>query len=178
MSRAKLFAMFACASFVACEKDPASNVKIISRPVAAGTALDTPKFAPPPPFHADLSFSGPCSFRHTADVKCHAAVDDFYTMLVRHGPGNATTSVYLNVETFGGPGTYGGGQMFLTVQNGDAYYYWSNDSVRTHVGPGMKYVDVEKAPLPAEPPNTGVDTVSGRFWCDPHATFDTTKIVR
>src|SRR5258706_15446297 len=106
MSRANLFAMFACASFVACEKDPASNVKIISRPVAAGTAGDKPKFAPPPPFHADLcklqpeqangsskiAFSRPCSFRHTADVKCNAVVDDLYTMLVRHGPCNFTTS--------------------------------------------------------------------------------------
>ncbi|MFN2602336.1 MAG: hypothetical protein ABR582_06210 [Gemmatimonadaceae bacterium] len=193
MTRAKIFATLACAGFFACERDPASNVKIIARPVApAGSAADTAKFAPPPPFHADLCklqpeqakgsskivFSGPCNFSHSGDVKCRAALDDFYTMLVRQGPGNATTSVYLNVETFGGPGTYGGGQMFLTVQNGDAYYYWSNDSVRTHVGPGMKYVDVEKAPLPAEPPNTGVDTVSGRFWCDPHATFDTSKIVR
>lgn len=193
MSRSKLFALLACAICFACERDPASNVKIIARPVApAGIKVDTAKYAPPPPFRADLCklqpeqakgsskfvIRGPCDFHHTADVKCRATVDDFYTMLVRQGPGSATASVYLNVETYGGPGTYTGGQMFLTVQNGEAYYYWSNDSVRTTVGPGMKYVDVEKTELQAEPPNTGTEVVSGRFWCDPHATFDTTKIVR
>lgn len=192
MNRARFFVILACASFVACERDPASNVKIIARPAAsAGTNADT-AYVPPPPFHPDLCklqpeqakgsstlvFSGSCNFHHTSDVKCRATVDDFYTMLVRQGPESATTSVYLNVETYGGPGTYAGAQMFLTVQNGQAYYYWSNDSVRTRIGPGMKYVDVEKTELQAEPPNTGVDTVSGRFWCAPHATFDTTKIVR
>src|SRR5438045_9700342 len=129
-----MFAILACASLFACERDPASNVKIIARPVAPATAVDTPKWPLPPPFQAELCklqpeprkgsstlvFNGPCKFRQTADVKCRAGTDDFYTMLVRQGTGNATTSVYLNGESFGGPRSYGGGPLLLTVQTGDA----------------------------------------------------------
>jgi hypothetical protein len=62
--------------------------------------------------------------------------------------------------------------MFLTVQNRDAYYYWSNDSVETIVGPGLKYVDVPRTKLDAEPPNTCTERVGGRFWCGSLGTTD------
>ena len=193
MTRFSLFAIVACAICTACERDPASKVKIVARPVTqAGSALDTAKPFVTPPFHTDLcnvqaeqpkgsssfAFKGPCDFHQTGDVKCRAAIDDFYTMLVRQGPGGATVSVYVNVEAYNGPGKYSGGQMFLTVQDGFAYYHWSNDSVRTIVGPGLRYVDVPETRLEAEPPNTGTEIVSGRFWCNLDPTLDTTRIVR
>jgi hypothetical protein len=80
--------------------------------------------------------------------------------------------VYLNVESYKGPGDYSDGQMFLTVQNGSAYYHWGSDSVHTSPGRGLKYVDVKETQLEAEPPNTGTVTVSGRFWCNPDKNFD------
>jgi hypothetical protein len=193
MSRSKLFAFLASAIVFACERDPASNVKIVARPATqAGSALDTAKPFVTPPFRSDLCnvqaeqpkgsssfvFNGPCDFHQIGYVKCRAAIDDFYTMVVRQGPAGATVSVYVNIEAYHGPGKYSGGQMFLTVQDGFAYYHWSNDSVRTIVGPGLRYVEVPKTRLEAEPPNTGTEIVSGKFWCDPHPAFDTAKIVR
>ena len=188
-----------CIASLACERDPASNVKIIARPPAAPAPSAVPGQEEPsqplivtgnlpvntaasaaeaPPFKPELCklqpdtagsstfrVKGPCAFQHSGNVKCRAVVDDFYTTLLRKGPGEATTAVYLNVEYFKGPGTYDGGQMFLTVQNGDAYYHWSSDSVKTIVAPGLKYVDVPTTKLDAEPPNTGTAIVSGRLWC-------------
>jgi hypothetical protein len=98
-------------------------------------------------------------------VKCRAVADDFHTVILRQGPGEATVSVYLNIEFYKGPGSYDGGQMFLTVQNKGAYYHWGSDSVTTTVAPGLKYVDLPRTRLEAEPPNTGTVIVSGRLWC-------------
>jgi hypothetical protein len=173
-------------AFAACDKDPASKVRIIDRPPravaihdTAATPVPVDPYKPPPPFKSDLCnvapetttgrttfvANGPCSFKHTADVKCRAVADDFHTVILRQGPGEATVSVYLNIEFYKGPGSYDGGQMFLTVQNKDAYYHWGSDSVTTTVAPGLKYVDLPRTRLEAEPPNTGTVIVSGRLWC-------------
>ena len=176
--RGCLAAILACTAALACERDPASNLKIVARPQGSSDSGAAKTFTQPP-FNPALcvvqpeeqkgstkfSANGPCSFHNEGDVKCRATVDDFYTMLLRQGPGNATVAIYLNIEAYKGPGTYEGGQMFLTAQNGDAYYHWSNDSVKTVVGPGLKWVDVPETKLDAEPPNTGTEIVSGRFWC-------------
>ncbi|HUQ20413.1 MAG TPA: hypothetical protein VM099_12440 [Gemmatimonadaceae bacterium] len=183
-----VIATLCCSAFVACDRDPASKVKIIDRPPAAvavssdssatgANAQDA--FKPPPPFqstmcnvapetakgHTTFVAEGPCSFKHTADVKCRAVADDFHTVMLRQGPGEATVSVYLNVESYKGAGNYVDGQMFLTVQNKEAYYHWGSDSVHTVVSNGLKYVDVKPTRLVAEPPNTGTVMVSGRLWC-------------
>jgi hypothetical protein len=176
------------ASLVACERDPASKVKIIGRPPGGDViSLDTTgrtnnpsnAFKPPPPFKSELCnvapetttghttfvADGPCSFKHMADVKCRAIADDFHTIILRQGPGEATVSVYLNIESYKGAGEYVDGQMFLTVQNKDAYYHWGSDSVHTSVPADFRYVDLHKTRLEAEPPNTGTVLVSGRLWC-------------
>ncbi len=180
-------AISCCISFAACERDPASKVKIIDRPAPPAVAIHdstaTPNpadpFKPPPPFKSDLCnvapepatghttfvAEGPCSFKHTADVKCRAIADDFHSMLLRQGPNEATVSVYLNIESYKGAGEYVDGQMFLTVQNKDAYYHWGSDSVHTSVPADFRYVDLHKTRLEAEPPNTGTVLVSGRLWC-------------
>lgn len=174
-----------CASALACDRDPASDVKIIPRPTVApgSVAFDSSGFIPPPAFRPELCnvqpekakgsskwvVKGPCTFDHHADVKCSVAFDDFYTVLLRQGQGEATVAVYFNVETGTAPkpAEYTGAQMSLTVQNGQAYYRWGSDSVTAKIGPGMKYVDVPETRLEAEPPNTGTEIVSGRFWCKP-----------
>jgi hypothetical protein len=167
---------------IACDADPASKVKVISRPpgaVAQSTDTTIPKFQPPEPFRPELCnvepetekgkttfvAKGPCSFKHEANVKCRAALDDFHTVMTRHGPYEATVSVYLNVEFYKGQGNYEGGQMFLTVQDKDAYYHWGSDSVKTTIGPGVKYVDIPPTRLEGEAPNKGTVVVSGRLWC-------------
>jgi hypothetical protein len=167
---------------LACERDPASNVKIIDRPAgsaATDSAANARAQLPPPPFSSELcniqpetktgrstfAANGPCTFRHTGDVKCREALDDFHTMMLRQGPGEATVAVYLNIEFYKGAGSYDGGQMFLTVQNKNAYYHWGSDSVHTTVAPGLKYVDLHETRLEAEPPNTGTVVVTGRLWC-------------
>jgi hypothetical protein len=61
--------------------------------------------------------------------------------------------------------------MFLTVQNGQAYYHWGSDSVTAKIGPGLNYVDVPDTRLEAEPPNTGTEIVGGRFWCQAEKEF-------
>jgi hypothetical protein len=172
-------------TMIACDADPASKVKVIERPpraVAIGhdsASASIYNWTPPPPFKPELCnvqpekekgqttfvANGPCSFRHQANVKCRAALDDFHTVMLRYGPGEATVAVYLNIEFYKGAGNYEGGQMFLTVQDKSAYYHWGSDSVKTTVGPGIKYVDIPPTRLEAEPPNTGTVIVSGRLWC-------------
>jgi hypothetical protein len=169
-------------ALIACDADPASQVKVISRPTAAaGHSTDSAiyNFQPPPPFrpelcnvqpekeHGQTTFvaNGPCSFRHQANVKCRAALDDFHTVMLRYGPGEATVAVYLNIEFYKGAGNYEGGQMFLTVQDKSAYYHWGSDSVKTTVGPGIKYVDIPPTRLEGESPTKGTVVVSGRLWC-------------
>jgi len=181
---------------LACERDPASNVKIVARPTVApgSAAFDSSGFVAPPAFRPELCnvqpektkgsskwvVKGPCTFDHNADVKCSTAFDDFYTALLRHGPGDATVAVYFNIETGSAPkpGECTAGQMFLTVQNGQAYYHWGSDSVTAKIGPGLKYVDVPETRLEAEPPNTGTEIVSGRFWCQPDLSAPGPTIVR
>jgi hypothetical protein len=167
---------------LACERDPASNVKIIARPTtppgSAAAANSQPLDALPewrPEFctlqpeeksgSSKFSVAGKCAFNQTGNVKCRAAVDDYYVTVLRKAAGETTVSMYINVEAYKGPGKYPGTQIFLTVQNGTSYYYWSNDSVRTTIGPALKYLDVPETRLEAEPPNTGTETISGRLWC-------------
>jgi hypothetical protein len=178
-----------CFSALGCDRDPASDVRIIARPTAAAgsVTIDSSGWVAPPAFRPGLCTvqpekskgsskfvaRGPCTFDHGADVKCTAVYDDFYTALLRPGLGDATVAVYFNIETGTAPkpGKYTGGQMFLTVQNGQAYYHWGSDSVTATIGPGMKYVDVPETRLQAEPPNTGTETISGRFGCLPDESF-------
>jgi hypothetical protein len=63
-----------------------------------------PAFVPAPPFTSELcnlqpeekkgssafDVKGPCTFHVTTNVKCSAVVDDFYTSVLRKGPGEAT----------------------------------------------------------------------------------------
>ena len=180
--------MLVCLTLLGCDADPASKVKIIARPTlppgsppsAANPAA--PAFIPfrpelcavrPEPKAGSSRFvlEGPCAFRHQGNVRCRDVLDDFHTVFLRHGPGDATVSMYLNIEFYKGTGSYDGGQMFVTVQTGSSYYHWGSDSVRTTIGPGLRYVDIQETRLEAEPPNTGTEIVSGRFWCaDPNDT--------
>lgn len=204
MKFASFAAIVVCVAGLGCDRDPASDVKIIARPTAdstsvaradsisAATARPTSKaelniYVPGPPFRSELCnvepekskgsstfvVRGPCPFNHRGDVKCTAVADDFYAAVLRQGPGDVTVSVYLNIETGTAPkpGKHTGAQLFLTVQNRQEYYHWSSDSVSAKIGPGMNYVDVPKTRLEAEPPNTGTEIVSGRFWCQPDKDF-------
>lgn len=194
MKFASFLVVVACGSALACDPDPASELKIIPRPAATPGSVvsDSGGFVAPPAFSPELCnvlpetskgsstfvVKGPCTFDHGGDVKCSTAFDDFYTALLRKGPGDATVAIYFNIETVTAPrpGKYSGGQMFLTAQNGQAYYHWGSDSVTAIIGPGLKYVDVPETRLEAEPPNTGTELVGGRFWCQPYKEF--TPIVR
>jgi len=185
MMRFACFAALMVFALTACDDDPASKVKVIERPagtVAARPDSDTSsiyKWKPAPEFRSEMCnvtpetekgrttfvANGPCSFRHHANVKCSAALDDFHAVMLRHGPNDATVAVYLNVEFYKGAGNYEGGQMFLTVQDKVAYYHWGSDSVKTTVGPGVKYVDIPPTRLEGESPTKGTVVVSGRLWC-------------
>lgn len=192
MKVASFAVIVACISSVACERDPASNVKIIARPTATAAAPIAPTFPPSPPFRSELCkvqpeaakgphrfvVEGPCAFEQTSNMACKGAVDDLYASLLRQGPGDVTISVYLNIETVAAPapGKFSGAQMFLTVQNGNDYYYWSSDSVTATIGPGMRTVTIPRTRLDAEPPNTGTEFVSGTFGCNPNAKIDTTRV--
>lgn len=180
MTRSIALTIVACLATLACDPDPASKVRIIERPEGTPGFPTSASTAPViPPFRSELcavepeqvkgstrfALNGPCSFQHTGDVKCRAALDDFHIAFLRKGPGDATVALYLNVEFYKGPGNYEGGQMFLTAQTGSAYYHWGSDSVKTTVGPALRYVVIPETRLVAEPPNTGTVTVSGRFGC-------------
>lgn len=175
MKSTRVFVIIACVALSACDKDPASNVKIIARPSTAvhSTAGPVIPFRPelcvlPPEDTAgksNLVARGPCSFHHEGNVRCRRSVDDFYVAILRKAPGEATLAIYINVETYKGPGSYKNAQMFLTVQDGKSYYHWSNDSVSIRVGPKERFVDLPTVHLEGEPPNTGTEVVTGKLWC-------------
>ena len=183
MNRSVLVGILACIAVVACDKDPASKIKIAARPnVAANPA--TPKWTPFKPElcnvapsdtagTSNFSAKGPCSFTHNADQKCRRTVDDFYVSILRTGPGVATVATYVNVESYKGPGVYDNAELFLTVQDGTAYYHWSAESVAITVGPQEKYVELGTVRLDAEPPNTGTETIAGRIICGALSTSKT-----
>jgi hypothetical protein len=197
-------AIVACVAGLACDPDPASEVKVIARPVATATPVaaadsgtsvnpvpvkksELNVYVPGPAFRAEqcnvepetskgqstFSVKGICAFEQQSDVKCSAVADDFYTALLRQGPGKSTVAIYMNIETIHPPrpGKYTGAQMTLSVQDGQSYHHWSSDSVTATIGPGMNYVDIPTTRLQPEPPNTGTEIVSGRFWCLPDKEF-------
>lgn len=190
-------------SGLGCDRDPASDVKIIERPAvdASPKAMTVPSpkaeinlYVPGPPFRAELCNAEPekskgsnrfmvrgiCGFQQTANVKCRAVADDFFASVVRKGPGDVTISVYLNVETGKAPrpGEYSGAEMYLTVQNRQEYYHWSSVRVNATLGPGLRSVYIPRTRLEAEPPNTGTEFVSGTLGCDLNPHRDATNIVR
>ncbi len=189
MKRTSVFMIVACLALPACDRDPASNVKIIARPAAVSDSAATPIMVafrpelcvlPPEDSVGKSTFvaKGPCSFRHEASLRCRRSIDDFYVAILRKAPGDATVAVYINVETYKGPGRYKNTQMFLTVQDGISYYHWSNDSVSISVGPREQFVDLPTVHLEAEPPNTGTEIVTGKLWCQSLAKSTTDAIPR
>lgn len=186
MTRIVLLGVLALSVVTGCDKDPASQVRIAARPnIAANPA--TPKWTPFRPELCNVAQSdtagssrftvtGPCAFTHNADQKCRRTVDDFYVSILRNGPGVATVATYVNVEQYKGPGPYDNAEIFLTVQDGTAYYHWSADSVAITVGPQEKFVDLGTVRLDAEPPNTGTETIAGRIVCGALATSTTHAI--
>jgi hypothetical protein len=114
----------ACVLSLACDSNPASDVKIVERPATnASPPMDTmpsPKsevnvYVPGPRFSSEMCAvqpekskgpykfvaKGPCAFEQTGNMSCRGSSDDYYASLLRQGPGDVTISVYLNVETGG-----------------------------------------------------------------------------
>lgn len=174
MTRRISIAVVACLAAFACKPDPARSVKIIAPPPAPPAAQAAfppwqPEFCALPPEDSTGSSKfvaeGPCAFHHEGNTLCRGVTDDFHVVMLRKAAGEATVSVYINVEFYHGPGRYTNAQMFLTYQNGNAYYHWGSDSVRIIVTAGLKSVVLPATKLEAEPPNTGTEVVSGTFWC-------------
>jgi hypothetical protein len=113
------------------------------------------ELCPPPdedsPGPSNFIANGPCGFQQRGAVGCEAAPDDFYVALTRKAKQGATLVVYLNVENYRGPGSYGGAQMFVTVQGGTAIHRWSSDVVHATVAPGGAFVTIPPKRLEGEP---------------------------
>lgn len=173
MKRTMLCAVIALAALVACKPDPAKAVKIESAPPAPpAPEAKLPPWKPDnctlqPEKKGSSSFvaTGPCAIRQTGEVACRSLTDDMHVLFLRKAKGEATVAVYINVETYHGPGNYTNAQMFLTYQDGSSYYHWSNDSTRITVSPGAKSVVLPVDTLLAEPPNEGMEIVSGKLHC-------------
>lgn len=178
---------------LACDPDPASKIRIdtatfheTQRDTTPYTVVGQPiilapwkpencDLVPEQPGRSSLTVTGPCAFTHTADVQCRSLTDDMHVVALRKAKGLSTVSVYVNVESYKGPGSYNDTQMFITYQDGNAYYHWGSDSVHITVTAGEKSVVLPENDLIAEPPNTGVLKVSGTLRCG--ALLDPTKAV-
>jgi hypothetical protein len=173
MKRTMICAVIALAAAVACKPDPAKAVKIVSAPPAPPAPIAVlPPWQPgnctlQPEKSGSSTFvaEGPCAIRQTGDVKCRSLTDDMHVLFLRKAKGEATVSVYINVETYHGPGDYNNTQIFLTYQDGSSYYHWSSDSTRITVSPGEKSVVLPGDTLRAEPPNEGMEIISGKLHC-------------
>jgi hypothetical protein len=171
VTRASLIAIAACLAAVACEDDPARSVRIIPRPPPTAAALaEAPRSGPPPRIadwrpdacpppaepgtgggRAPLVVSGPCAFEHRAGVSCESTGDDFIIAITRPAAHGGTVVIYINVETYHGPGAYEGAQMFLEVEDGTSIYRWSNDNFPMTVGADEKFVVLPTTRLEGEP---------------------------
>jgi len=174
VTRSTVIAIVMCWGAVACDQDPARSVKIVARPPASASAAAVPpdtatpprltewrlEACPPPPedlpgpsaARAPLAVTGPCAFEHRGAVSCESTGDDFIIAFTRKAGRGATLVIYLNVETYHGPGSYDGAQMFVEVEDGTSIYRWSNDNFPITVGPGEKFaVLATTARLDAEP---------------------------
>ena len=194
MKKMMLLAAVAALVAVACEPDPAKQVRIdtASAPQPHRDTMPYTIIGPPivlPPWkrencklvpeatggQSDFSATGPCAFTQTANVACRSLTDDMHALFVRKAKGEGTVSVYINVESYKGPGSYNDTQMFITYENGSSYYHWGSDSVHVTVTRGEKSVILPRNELIAEPPNTGVEMVSGTLRCG--ARLDSAKAV-
>jgi len=158
----------------ACKPDPAKAVKIVDAPTAAPAVQsglppwDNANCTLQPEHESGTSTfvaEGPCPVRQNGNAICRSADDDMHIMFMRKARGDATVAAYINVETYHGQDSYKNAQMLLTYYDGKVYYYWSSDSVHITVAAGEKSVTLPTNLLQAEPPNQGVETVSGELVC-------------
>ena len=181
MTRLRVIAIAVCLAAVACDEDPARSVKVIARPPAIPPAtapvtaasvtgppstVVPPRIAdwrleacPPPPEdmpgdsgkRAPLVVTGPCAFEHRGAVSCESTGDDFIIAVTRKAARGARLVVYINVETYHGPGSYDHAQMFLEVEDGTSIYRWSNDNFTITVGPDETFALLPTTRLDGEP---------------------------
>ena len=110
----------------------------------------------PPPADAaggpsTLKVTGPCPFEHRGTFAYERAVDDFYLSMTRKAARGATLTVFVNVESYKGPGTYKAAQMWIGVQDKTSIYRWSSDALDITIGPDEAYALLPDASLQAEP---------------------------
>jgi hypothetical protein len=110
--------------------------------------------------------TGACAFRHQGAVNCTSLEDDFILETSRPSARQSTLIIYLNVETYHGPGNYDEAQMLVSVQDATGLFRWRSDTVLATVGADEKFVDLQSTRLEALPPGDETEiTLSGRLWC-------------
>jgi hypothetical protein len=100
---------------------------------------------------SSFAATGPCGFRHPETVKCESLGDDFITAFTLKARNGAALVAYLNVESYHGPGTYDGAQLFVAVQSATTIDRWSNENVHAVVGPREAFVTLPETRLDEEP---------------------------
>jgi len=146
----------------ACDPDPARSVRILARPIAESTAVQSsvssswhPAGCPPvvekTSGAGNLQVAGPCAFEHHQIAKCKAKADDFFVFVDRVGANGGKLGVYVNVEHYHGPGSYLLSIAHITLQDGSLLYRWSSDNISVVVGADEAFVELPTTRLSAEP---------------------------
>ncbi len=103
-----------------------------------------------------LVVSGACSFTQRALAECRARGDDFYVVARRRLAGGRLATIYINVESFRGPGEYDEAQTHAWIGEGTGLYRWSEPRGHVTLGAGGDFSSTD----PAYFATAGITTVT------------------
>jgi len=200
MKRAPLlFALLLCS----CDKTPPADLLRMADAVARYTVPEAGppwsasmcKPLPEPEVAAsfsDLTFSGECAVHIALAVQCLSSSDDFYIAAERPLEGGRSLKLFVNVESFAGPGEYErGGEIRVLVQDGPTLYQWvhyqtgvslgttdranATGSFKVEDAPAVTTAIIKPVSLYAAPgtPTTGFIKLEGTIACAPPGTGPT-----
>jgi hypothetical protein len=146
----------ACAVSIGCKKQPKEQLVLEDLAPSASAAASVipaltwlppwdPALCPPAPepegpaSFSDLVFDGTCAFHHEGAAACHGRDDDFYITIERKLPNGDPAILYVNVESYTGPGVYDEkAQVVFMIRHGKALYRWANYWGNITLGHGSK----------------------------------------
>jgi hypothetical protein len=183
----------------ACDRAPPADLlrmtdsgSLWARPPDAGAPWSRALCAPLPERNvaasfSDLTLTGECPLRIGQPVQCLSQGDDFYVEGDRPLEGGRLLKLFVNVESFSGPGDYAHKvELRVLVKDGATLYQWIHYQATATLGTGerasgtfttdsaaaVNFVVFPRASLYAAPgtPTSGFIELEGTLGCEPPGT--------
>ena len=196
---APLAAVAVALFFAACEKPAPPD--LLHLPDGGLSAWASPKDAGPPwvrsycaplpeptgtASFSDLTMTGECTMHTSLPVQCLALADDFYFTMVRPLEGGRSIELFVNVESYSGPGEYEHkAEVRILLKDKATLYQWVHYQTSVTLGsaelagatgtfkssapPPVNFVVLKPTQLYAAPgtPASGFIDLSGTAVCAP-----------